>query len=359
MERRNLIKAGLAGLAAAVAAPYVAKADKSFQWRMTTAWPPGLPMYQSGPGSAEDMARKIDELSDGRLKIQVFAAGELIPAFGGFDAVSSGTVEMNHACAYYWAGKHSATQYFTTVPFGMDFFGRNGWYDFGGGLDLWNELYAGFKAVAMPCGCTGVQMTGWFRKPIHSMADFKGLKFREVGLAGKIYSAVGIDIKSLPGGELFPSLERGVIDGAEWVGPAQDRRLGLQNAAKYYYTTGWHEPSTTTELMISKPAWEKLPKDLQDIVKAVARGANLTTIAWSEANNLSALEDLEKNHGVKTAPLPRDIVEVLRKKTAEVLADIAGKDPFTKKVYNSFMKFKASDDKWAVISEGEWEKIRA
>jgi TRAP-type mannitol/chloroaromatic compound transport system substrate-binding protein len=118
MERRNLIKAGLAGLAAAVAAPYVAKADKSFQWRMTTAWPPGLPMYQSGPGSAEDMARKIDELSDGRLKIQVFAAGELIPAFGGFDAVSSGTVEMNHACAYYWAGKHSATQYFTTVPFG-------------------------------------------------------------------------------------------------------------------------------------------------------------------------------------------------------------------------------------------------
>jgi TRAP-type mannitol/chloroaromatic compound transport system substrate-binding protein len=359
MERRSLLKVGLGAAAVTLSAPYVAKADKSFQWRMTTAWPPGLPMYQSGPGSATDMAKKIKELSDGRLNIQVFAAGELIPAFGGFDAVTSGTVEMNHACAYYWAGKHAATQYFTTVPFGMDFFGRNAWYDYGGGLDLWNELYAGFNAVAMPCGCTGVQMTGWFRKPIHSMADFKGLKFREVGLAGKIYSAIGLDIKLLPGGELFPSLERGVIDGAEWVGPAQDRRLGLQNAAKYYYTTGWHEPSTTTELMISKPAWEKLPKDLQAVVKAVARDANLTTIVWSEANNASALDDLVKNHGVKTGQLPHDIVETLRKKTAEVLADIATKDPFTKKVYDSFMKFKKGDDKWAGISEAEFERIRA
>jgi TRAP-type mannitol/chloroaromatic compound transport system substrate-binding protein len=358
MKRRQFIKAGIATTAGMTAAPYVARAAQRFNWRMTTAWPPGLPMYQSGPGSAEYMAKKIDELSDGRLKIQVFAAGELIPAFGGFDAVSSGTVEANHACAYYWAGKHPATQFFTTVPFGMDFFGRNAWYDFGGGLKLWNELYADFNAVAMPCGCTGVQMTGWFRKPIHSMEDFKGLKFREVGLAGKIYSEIGLDIKLLPGGELFPALERGVIDGAEWVGPAQDRRLGLQNAAKYYYTTGWHEPSTTTELMISKPAWEKLPKDLQNIVQTVARDANLTTIVWSQANNGAALEDLVKNHGVKTGQLPRDIVKRLRKVTDEVLADIASKDPFTKKVYDSFMKFKKSDDKWAAVSEAEFEKIR-
>jgi TRAP-type mannitol/chloroaromatic compound transport system substrate-binding protein len=359
MKRRDFVKLGLAGSAGVAAAPYVARAAETFKWRMTTAWPPGLPFYQSGPGSADYIAKRIDELSNGRLKIQVFAAGEMIPAFGGFDAVSAGTVEMNHACSYYWAGKHFAAQYFTTVPFGLDVLGMAGWFYHGGGLELWNELYSGFNLVAMPCGNTGVQMTGWFRKPINSLGDFKGLKMRIPGLAGKVYSTIGVQVKLLPGGEIFPALERGVIDAAEWVGPYQDRRLGLQNAAKYYYTTGWHEPATTSELMINKAAWEKLPKDLQAIVESVARDAYVTSNSWCEANNADALQDLITKYGVKTAPLPNDVVKKLHTVSTEVLATEANKDPFTKKVHESFMAFKKKADAWAKLSEAEFERIRA
>jgi TRAP-type mannitol/chloroaromatic compound transport system substrate-binding protein len=173
--------------------------------------------------------------------------------------VRAGTVEMNHANSYFWTGKTFAAQYFTAVPFGLNFQGMNGWLYDGGGIELWNEVYAPFGMVAMPCGNTGVQMTGWFKKEIKSVADLKGLKMRIPGLAGKVYASLGVDVKVLPGGEIFPALERGVIDAAEFVGPFQDRRLGLQKAAKYYYTTGWHESATVSELLINKAAWDKLP----------------------------------------------------------------------------------------------------
>ena len=234
---------------------------------MTSAYGKGSPFYMDGPGSATDLAKRIADMSGGRLKIQVFGAGELVPAFEGFDAVRAGTVEMNHANSYFWTGKTAAAQYFTAVPFGMNFQGMNGWLYDGGGIDLWNEVYAPFGMVAMPCGNTGVQMTGWFKKEINSVADFKGLKMRIPGLAGKVYASLGVDVKVLPGGEIFPALERGVIDAAEFVGPFQDRRLGLHKAAKYYYTTGWHESATVSELLINKAAWDKLPADLKAIVE--------------------------------------------------------------------------------------------
>ena len=186
-----------------------------------------------GPGSATDLAKRIEAMSNGRLKIQVYGAGELIPALEGFDAVRAGTVEMNHANSYFWTGKTFAAQYFTAVPFGLNFQGMNGWLYDGGGIPLWHEVYAPFGMVAFPCGNTGVQMTGWFKKEIKSVADFKGLKMRIPGLAGKVYATLGVDVKLLPGGEIFPALERGVIDAAEFVGPYQDRRLGLHKAAKY------------------------------------------------------------------------------------------------------------------------------
>lgn len=357
MERREFIKVGLAGAAGTVAAPAVVRAQETFSWRMTTTWPPQLPFYQSGPGSAEYCAKKIEELSDGRMRVQVFAAGELIPAFGGFDAVSAGTVEMNHGCSYYWAGKHFATQYFTTVPFGMNFQGINAWFYHGGGLELWNELYSNFNLVAMPVGNSGVQMTGWFRKPINSVQDLKGVKMRIPGLAGKVYAELGVSVELLPGGEIFPALERGVIDAAEWVGPYQDRRLGLHNAAKYYYTTGWHEPSTTSELMINKQAWESLPKDLQAIVQTAARDSNVTSHTWLEAHNSEALDDLITNEGVTAQPLPDDVVEQLRKISEEVLAAEADRDPFTKKVHESFMTFKKQHNHWAGVGEFEFQQI--
>ena len=272
LNRRVLLtKGAVAGAAgAALAAPSIVTAQSTITWKMTSAYPKGSPFYMDGPGSATDLAKRVEAMSGGRMKIQVFGAGELVPAFEGFDAVRAGTVEMNHANAYFWTGKTFAAQYFTAVPFGMNFQGMNGWLYDGGGQELWNEVYAPFGMIAMPCGNTGVQMTGWFKKEINTVADFKGLKMRIPGLAGKVYAALGVDVKVLPGGEIFPALERGVIDAAEFVGPFQDRRLGLHKAAKYYYTTGWHESATVSELLINKAAWDKLPKDLQAIVSNAA-----------------------------------------------------------------------------------------
>lgn len=352
MKRRTFLKAGVATAAAAgtLAAPNIARAQ-TVKWKMTTSFPPGLPFYQSGPGSAEWIVQQIDELSGGRLKIKLYAAGELIPWNGGFDAVKSGTVEANSAVAYYWSGKIPALQYFGTVPFGMSFQGQNAWYYHGGGIKLWNEIYADHGLVAFPCGNSGVQMTGWFKKPVKSLADLNGLKMRIPGLGGKIYKAVGVNVKLLGGGEIFPALERGVIDAAEWVGPLQDRRLGLHKAAKYYHSTGWHEPSTTTELLMSKKAFDALPKDVQAIVKSVAAAANIIAHTSAEALNGDALDDLVKNHGVTHAPLPADVVAALKTKTAEVLEAGAAADPVTRRVHDSFMDFKKKHDAWKSLSE--------
>jgi TRAP-type mannitol/chloroaromatic compound transport system substrate-binding protein len=245
------------------------------------------------------------------------------------------------------------------VPFGLNFQGMNGWLYDGGGINLWNEVYAPFGMVAMPCGNTGVQMTGWFKKEIKSVADFKGLKMRIPGLAGKVYAALGVDVKLLPGGEIFPALERGVIDAAEFVGPFQDRRLGLQKAAKYYYTTGWHETATVSELLINKAAWEKLPKDLQAVVENAAAACNVISEAWCQRTNAEAMEDLVKNQKVIAKPLPDAVVKALRETTKKVLDEAVAKDPLVKKVHDSYMAYKEKYDSWAGYSETVYHnKIR-
>lgn len=356
MNRRKFLKTStLSGMAAAasIAAPAVVSAQaKTFSWKMTNAYGPGSPFYVQGPGSPTDFIKMVDTMSSGRLKIQHFAAGELIPALEGFDAVSKGTVEMNCANAYFWAGKTFAAQYFTAVPFGLNFQGINAWLYHGGGMKLWEEVYAPFDLVPLPMGNTGVQMTGWFRKPIEKVEDFKGLKMRIPGLAGKVYATLGVDVKLLPGGEIFPALERGVIDAAEFVGPFQDRRLGLHKAAKFYHTTGWHEPATVTELIINKKAWESLPADLKEIVRTAAAACNVISQSWCEQTNAEALDDLVKNHGVKASPLPPEVIAKLKDATLQTLADATAKDPLVKKVHDSYMTFKASADKWGALSEG-------
>jgi TRAP-type mannitol/chloroaromatic compound transport system substrate-binding protein len=355
-RRQFLTRAAVA--APVIAAPAIVSAQTRYNWKMTSAYPKGSPFYMDGPGSATDLARRIREMSDGRLNIQVFGAGELIPAFEGFDAVRAGTVEMNHANAYFWTGKTAAAQYFTAVPFGLNFQGMNGWLYDGGGNELWNEVYAPFGMVAMPCGNTGVQMTGWFKKEIKSVSDLRGLKMRIPGLAGKVYANLGVDVKVLPGGEIFPALERGVIDAAEFVGPFQDRRLGLHRAAKFYYTTGWHEPSTVSELLINKAAWDKLPKDLQAIVSNAAAACNAISEGWCQKANSDALEDLKKQ-GVIARPLPDEVIKALRVETEKVLLEAASKDPMTKKVHDSYFAFKAKFDRWSEVSEEAYHiKVR-
>ncbi len=353
MKRRDFLKsAGMVSAAGAtVAAPSVLRAQETFSLKMTNAYPAGAPFYAVGPGSPTDFCQKVEAMSAGRLKIQHFAAGELIPALEGFDAVQAGTVEMNAANAYFWAGKLPAAQYFTTVPFGLNFQGMSAWLYHAGGIELWHELYKPLGLIAFPMGNTGVQMTGWFREPIESVADFDGLKMRIPGLAGKVYQTLGVDVKLLPGGEIFPALERGVIDAAEFVGPFQDRRLGLQKAAKYYYTTGWHEPANTTELLINLDVWESMPSDLQAIIKAAAMACDIESHAWSEANNADALADLVANEGVIANVLPDDVVAKLREVTFEVLEGTAAADPATRKIHDAFMAFREKHRGWAAISE--------
>lgn len=351
MTRRKFLKGAAA--TGVIAAPAIVRAEskQTFQWKMTNAYPAGAPFYTVGPGSATDFCKRVEALSAGRLRIKHYAAGELIPALAGFDAVRDGTVEMNWANSYFWSGKVFAAQYFTAVPFGMDVLTVNAWLYEGGGQKLWDEVYAPYGLVAFPAGNTGTQMTGWFRKPIEGVGDFKGLRMRIPGLAGKVYEELGVSVKLLPGGEIFPALERGVIDAAEFVGPYQDRKLGLQKAAKHYYTTGWHEPSNVTELLINKKAWEALPADLQAIVKEAAAASNVISNSWCNAANADALSDLVEKDRVQLHSLPAPVVSRLREVTNDMLASYAGKDPLTRKVHDSYFAFKKKGSSWLNRSE--------
>jgi TRAP-type mannitol/chloroaromatic compound transport system substrate-binding protein len=332
-------------------APMVASAQQSYRWRMTTTWPGGLPFYQTGPGSAAAFAERCDTMSGGRIKIQVFAAGELLPAFEGFDAVSNGNVELNHGVSYFWSGKTFAAQYFATVPFGMSFMGHYAWLQFGGGNQLWEETYKPLNVVPFAAGCSGVQMTGWFKKEVKSLADLKGIKMRIPGLAGRIYASLGVEVRQLPGGEIFPALERGVIDAAEFVGPYLDSRLGMQNAAKNYYASGWHEPSTVSEIVLQRKIWDALPADLKEIVRAAADATNQEGLFLLEARNADALEQLVNRDKVIVRQLPDDVIKALRGATTSVLNEAAAKDALTRKVHDSFFAFKKKHDRWSAISE--------
>lgn len=354
MDRRKFLSASALAMGASVAAPAVARAQDSFNWRMTNSYGPTAPFYTVGPGSPTDMIEKIRIMSGGRLNIEHFAANELIPAFEGFDALQQGVVEMNASNSYFWSGNVFAAQYFTTVPFGMSYMGHMAWLFHGGGLELWHEVYEPYGLIAFPMNSTGVQMTGWFREPVEDLGQLNGLRMRIPGLAGRVYTSLGVDTRLLPGGEISPALERGVIDAAEFVGPYQDRALGLHQAAKFYHTSGWHEPATTGELLISKAAWDSLPEDLQMIVRQASQAACLESLLWSESVNGAALTDLVSNHGVTAAPLPTPVVAALREATMDMLETEAAASEITRKVHDSYFAFKADHDGWARISEVSW-----
>ncbi len=352
MKRRDALKKiGVGAAAAAVAttvnAPNVI-AQKKYQWRMVTTWPPKMPVLQTG---AERMAKRIEEMSDGRLKIQVYAAGELVPAFGIFDAVSQGTVESGCGASYYWAGKSPAAQWFSAVPFGMNAQGMFAWFNAGNGLKLWEEVYAPFNLIPRPAGSTGVQMGGWFNKKIETIDDFKGLKMRIPGLGGKVIAKAGATVVLTPGGEIFTNLERGVIDATEWVGPLHDLRMGFYKAAKYYYYPGWHEPGTVLEYFFNKKALESLPKDLQAIVDAACMESQLWDLNQFDAQNGAALEELITKHNVDLIRFPEPVLESLRTLSAEVLQEITDQDPIAKKVNDDFTKMQQQVGTWGQVSE--------
>jgi TRAP-type mannitol/chloroaromatic compound transport system substrate-binding protein len=355
MKRRDFLKTtGKAAVAAAaattIAAPAV-HAAKTYRWKMVTTWPPNLPVLQTG---AERFAKRVEEATDGQIKIQVFAGGELVPPLGVFDAVSDGTVEVGSGAAYYWAGKVPAAQWFAAVPFGFNPQGINAWFYSGGGLQLWEEVYAPFNLVPRPQGNTGVQMGGWFRKEMNSIDDYKGLKMRIPGLGGKVVAKAGGTVVLLPGGEIFTSLERGVIDATEWVGPMHDLRMGFYKAAKYYYYPGWHEPGTCLEVMFNKKVYDSLPKGLQQTLDAVAAETNMWSLCEFEAGNGAALQELISKHNVNLVKFPDKLMADLRVLANEVLEEEAAKDAMSRKVNEAFKKFKAQVGVWGSVSENPY-----
>ncbi len=360
MKRRDFLKkTGAAAVAAAAASTMAAPAviaQKKFMWKMVTTWPPNLPVLQTG---AERFAKRVEEVSEGRLKIQVFAGGELVPPLGVFDAVSDGTVECGSGASYYWAGKVPAAQWFAAVPFGFNPQGINAWFYSGGGLQLWEEVYAPFNVVPRPQGNTGVQMGGWFRKEMKTIDDYKGLKMRIPGLGGKVIAKAGGTVVLLPGGEIFTSLERGVIDATEWVGPMHDLRMGFYKAASYYYYPGWHEPGTCLEVIFNKKAYESLPADLQQIVDAVAAETNMWSLSEFEAGNGAALQQLISEHNVNLVRFPDELLEELRKLAKETMEEEADKDAPSRKVHEAFKKFKAQVGVWGSVSENAYYNVIA
>ena len=344
MKRRQFV----GGLAAAAGIAACARQDaggstepsaskKSFEWSLVTSWPPKYPGLGTAP---ENFARWVETASAGRLKIKVYAAGELVPAFEVFDAVSRGTAEMGHGAAYYHKGKVDAAQFFATVPFGLTADEMNGWLYRGGGLELWRELYEPFNLIPFPGGNTDVQMGGWFNKEINSIDDLKGLKMRIPGLGGEVLRRAGGTPVTLPGSEIFTSLQTGAIDATEWVGPYNDVAFGLQKAAKYYYYPGWHEPGPTLECIINKEAWDELPQDLQMIVEMGNKAQNIDMHAEYTHGNAVALQQLVDDPSVEIRPFPEEVLERFREISEDILEDMATKDPAFAKIKRSFDDFR-------------------
>ncbi|MGK7344675.1 MAG: TRAP transporter substrate-binding protein [Candidatus Nitrospinota bacterium M3_3B_026] len=356
MRRREFLgKAGAAAAAGVIAGAPAVRAAKRFRWKMVTTWPPKFPVFQTG---AEMFARSVKLMSGGRLSVKVFAGGELVPPLGVFDAVRSGTVEMGHGAAYYWAGKAPEAQFFTSSPFGLTAQQMNSWLYSGGGMDLWHEIYKPYNLIAFPITNTGVQMGGWFNRKIESLKDLEGLKMRVPGLGGKVMAKAGVNVVLLPGGELYTALERGVIDALEWVGPYHDMKMGFYRAAKYYYYPGWQEPGPCLELMINRKKWESLPDDLQAIVKAAAAQVNIWSLSELELRNAEALSELVEKYKVKIEKFPDDVLRKLRALSAEAMDEMAAENPKFKRVHGEVKKFTSRIEPWSKMSERAYMEAR-
>jgi len=329
--------------------------DKKYDWRLVTSWPKNYPGLGMAP---ERIADLVEEMSDGQMKITVYGAEEQVPAFGVFDAVSSGSHQMGHSGGYFWKGKVPAAQFFTSVPFGLTADEINAWVNRGGGLELWREIYAPFNIYPIPAGNTGTQMFGWFNKEINSLEDIKGLKMRIPGIGGEVLKEAGGIPVTLPGGELFTALQTGVIDATEWVGPYNDLTFGFHQAAKYYYYPGWHEPGPMLELLVNKDAWDSLPRHLQVIIETASKAVNQDMLDEYLAKNNQALTELVEVHGVELRKLPDDVIEEFRKISDRILNDLAEEDETIAKVYSSYTKFKNDVSAYHEISEDAFIEAR-
>jgi TRAP-type mannitol/chloroaromatic compound transport system substrate-binding protein len=345
-DRRALLRGGGLALLGAVAAPAVARAQ-TLRWRMVTSWPKRLP----GPGmSAERVAERISALSGGRLQITVQAAGEVVPAFEVLDAVGGSVAEMGHTAAFYWQGKQPAAAYYTTVPFGLTPMEHVAWVDAAGGQALWDELYAPFGVKPFMGGNTGVCMGGWFRRELKSLDDLKGLKVRSLGLGGEVYRRLGATPQTTPPGEILTSLQSGVLDGAEFVGPGTDIALGLYRVAPLYYGPGFNKPNGTGECLVNLKVWEGLAGDLKAIIAHACAAEASFALSEMERLNAQALAALTERNNVRLMSFSADVVGAARRQAADILAELATRSDIARRINESYADFRSRTAAWSRVS---------
>ncbi len=359
MNRRKFIKgAAVAGGATAVAAstfPAPAFAQKRIEVNMVSTWPRDFPGLGTG---AQRFAKNLEAMTDGRMKVQYFAAGEKVKAFDAFDEVASGNAQMYHAADYYWKGKHPGWAYFTAVPFGFVFSEINSWINFGGGQELWDELAGSFGLKCLACGNTGVQMGGWFRKEINSADDLKGLKMRIPGLGGDVMAKLGASPVSLPGGQIYEALISGAIDATEWVGPWNDSFYKFYEAAKYYYYPGMHEPASMLSLGMNKSWWEGLSNSDQLVIKAASHAENDVMMSEYNAKNGFYLEKLIREQGVLLRRFNDDVYDAFGEAAEEVFSEARAHSNLAERIHASFVKTRQEVGSWMNISDQEYLRQR-
>ncbi len=342
IKRRSFLKGtAVAGAALAASAassfPAPAIAQGKRQLKMVTTWPKNFPGLGTG---AQRFADRITNGTEGRIEVKLYAAGELVPAFESFDAVSLGSADMYHAAEYYWQGRSKAFNFFATVPFGLTASEVDAWIYHSGGQELWDELSADFNIKPLMAGNTGVQWGGWFNKELNSIEDFKGLKMRMPGLGGEVLRRLGAAAVALPGGEIFPALQAGTIDATEWVGPWNDLAFGFYKITKYYYWPGFHEPGTILSLGINKGVWESLSASDQDLIKSCAAAENSYVLAEFNARSSDALDTLINEHGVQVRRMSNDMLNGLGEASGRVVAEVGAEGGITQRVYESFIAFR-------------------
>ena len=349
MKRREFIKTAGTGLAgsAAIAAPAIAQSMPEIKWRLTSSFPKSLDTLW---GASETFAKYVSEATDGKFQVSTFAAGEIVPALQALDAVSNNTVECCHTAAYYYVGKDPTFPLFCSVPFGMNTRQQNAWFYDGGAQKLMDEFTKKFNIVSLLGGNTGAQMGGWFRKEVKDVADLNGVKMRIAGLAGQVMAKLGVVPQQIAGGDIYPALEKGTVDAAEWVGPYDDEKLGFQKVAPYYYYPGWWEGGTTQHFMFNIGKFEELPKNYKAIVTAAAGAANIEETARYDARNPQALKRLVAS-GALLRPFSQPIMEACLKAANEIYADISSKNPDFKKVYDNMVAFRNDEYLWWQVAE--------
>ena len=354
MKRRDFLKVTGTGIAAsAIAAPAVAQSSPEIRWRLTASWPKSLDTLY---GSCETFSKYIGEATDNKFQVQSFAAGEIVPGLQVLDAVQNGTVEACHTATYYFLGKDPTWALFCAVPFSVNTRQQNAWYYDGDGLKLMNEFGKKFNVYSLVGGNTGAQMGGWFRKEIKTVDDLKGLKFRVGGWAGKTLQKLGVVPQQIAGVDIYPALEKGTIDAAEWVGPYDDEKLGFHKVAQYYYYPGWWEGGTAIHFMINLEKWNELPKSYQAIVASAASHANVEQTARYDARNPAALKRLLAA-GTQLRAFPQPVLEACLKASHEVNAEISATNPDYRRVWESLQAFRNDGYAWWQVAEFSYDNF--